>query len=116
MPTHQQIDAALTKVEDAGAVTVRNAGRVQQSQTAPKDTLGVVAKAVKAYQASPEYLGMTKATGKPLNETDISGPMKEQLAGLAAGDQKRLLKLIHEYGEAAVLESIQKNTRPRGEY
>jgi hypothetical protein len=115
-PSPEQVDAALTQAENAGAVTTRNVAKVQQSQAAPADTLRAAARAVKAYHASPEYIEMTGKTGRLLNETDLSGPMKEALAGQAAADQKRLLKLIHQHGEAKVLAAMQKNAKPKGNF
>jgi len=115
-PTPEQIDQTLTQVENAGAVTVRNADKVQQSQTAPKDTLQNAAKAVRKYQSSNEYVEITKTTGKPLQETDLSGEMKAILAEQPASDQQRLLSMIHRHGEAAVLAAIAKHQTPRGEY
>lgn len=114
-PSPAQIDAALGQYEDAGGITTRNAAKVQQSQAAPASSLMAAARAVKAYKASPEYVEMTKTTGKLLNETDLSGPTKDVLAGQSAADQKRLLKLIHQHGEAAVLQALAKAPQGHGQ-
>lgn len=114
-PSPQQIDMALGQYEGAGGVTTRNAAKVQQSQAAPASTLMAAARAVKAYKASPEYVEMTKTTGRLLNETDLSGPMKNVLAQQSTSDQKRLLKLIHRHGEAAVLQALAKAPQGHGQ-
>jgi|GEM_PF-5629196 hypothetical protein len=116
IPDPRQVDAALTQVEGAGGVTVRNAGKVAASKAAPADTLRTAAKAVKSYKASPEYAEVMRQTGRLLNETDLSAPMKEVLAGQGSAEQKRLLKLIHQHGQEKVLAAVQKNQSPRGEY
>jgi len=115
-PSPEQVDAALGQVEDSGAVTVRNAPKVQQSQAAPTRSLQAAGKAIKAYKASPEYVEMTRQTGKLLNETDLSGPTKDVLAGQSAPDQKRLLQMIHKHGEAKVLAALQGSSKPKGNF
>lgn len=114
-PSAEQIDAALGQYEQAGGVTVRNAQKVRQSQAAPASTLAAAARAVKVYKASPEYVEMTRTTGRLLNETDLSGQIKSLLAQQSASDQKRLLTLIHRHGEAAVLEAVAKAPQGHGQ-
>lgn len=114
-PSPGEIDAALGQVENAGAVTVRNARKVQQSQAAPASTLMAAARAVKAYKASPEYVEMTRTTGRLLNETDLSGQIKSVLAEQSASDQKRLLQMIHKHGEAKILAAVAQGSQGHGQ-
>jgi hypothetical protein len=116
IPGPELLDEALGQYEQAGGATVRNAQKIQQSQAASATGLKAAGRAIKAYKASPEYVEMTRTTGRLLNETDLSGPTKEILAGQSAADQKRLLQRIHKYGEAKVLASLQGSTRPKGNF
>jgi hypothetical protein len=115
IPGPELLDEALGQYENAGGATVRNAAKIQQSQAAPASTLVAAARAVKAYKASPEYVEMTRTTGRLLNETDLSGPMKTVLAQQSTSDQKRLLKLIHRHGEAKVLAAVAENSQGHGQ-
>jgi hypothetical protein len=114
IPGPELLDEALGQYENAGGATVRNAAKIQQSQAAPASTLVAAARAVKAYKASPEYVEMTRTTGRLLNETDLSGPMKSVLSQQSAADQKRLLALIHKHGEAKVLATLQASSKAQG--
>ncbi len=114
-PSPEQIDAALGQYEQAGGVTVRNAQKVRQSQAAPASALMAAARAVRAYKASPEYVEMTRTTGRLLNETDLSGQIKTVLSQQSASDQKRLLALIHKHGEAKVLAALADSSQGHGQ-